>query len=64
MTSPVQVARRDAALWLHLDRPAALNGLSDDPPAALDAGLELVLACDLVAAARSGLPHPEQEFLT
>lgn len=50
MTYSLRVARRGAALWLYLDRPAALNGLSDDLLAALDAGLDSAAADDDVRA--------------
>jgi enoyl-CoA hydratase/carnithine racemase len=49
-TTSLRVARRGAALWLCLDRPTALNGLSDDLLAALDAGLDRAAADDEVRA--------------
>jgi enoyl-CoA hydratase len=39
-TDPVLEYRRGPALWLHLNRPAALNGLNPDLIAALSRGLD------------------------
>jgi enoyl-CoA hydratase/carnithine racemase len=49
-TDAVLVERRGAALWLTLNRPEALNGLSPEIVAGLEAGLDLAESDDSVRA--------------
>jgi len=50
MADEVLTERRDAALWLRLNRPETLNGLTPTLLDALDAGLDTAAADDDVRA--------------